>query len=109
VYSTFRKNSVPRPIFAPVDVGPRSGHRWIRLSGLSRRQIADLLLALRLGIGNKLANRTTGYFEVKLCGAPSGPLSKSLLAANAKKSDDAATIVPSIVNVAGRCEDSGAG
>ena len=105
----FQKNSVLQRISAHVDAGPRYGLRWVKLSGLLRRQIVGRLFILRLGIGSKLANRITGYIVATLCGLTSGRLSKSLLAVLVRKRAGAPTIITLIANGAGPCKDSCAG
>lgn len=96
--SMFQKNSEPRRTFVPVDAGLKSGHLWVRLSGLLRRQIQDRLFIPQSGIGSKLANHITGFMEAKLYGPPSGRRSKSLPASVLRNSADTLTMMLSIVN-----------
>lgn len=96
-------------IFVHADAVPKSGHPWVQLSGLLRKQTEDLLFALQWGTGSKLANRTTGYIGAKLDGPTSGRLNKSPKVAVMRKSAEAPTIMLLIVNVAGFCEGSGFG
>jgi hypothetical protein len=100
---------VPHLIFAHVDVVPKLGHRWVRQSGLLRRQTEDQLFTLRWGTGSKLANRITGYIGVKLNGPTSGHLNKSHRVAVTQKSANAHTMMLLILCVAGFCGGSGVG
>lgn len=105
----FQKNSGLRRIFVPVDVGLRSGHLWVRLSGLLRRQKLGQLFTLRLETGSKLANRIIGYTGAKLDGLPNGRLSKSSPVAVVRNNADTLTMMLSIVNGADLQKGSGSG
>lgn len=105
----FQRNSVLQPIFAHADAVPKSGHRWVQLSGLLKRRTADRLFALRWGIGSKLANRITGYIGAKLDGSKNGHRSKSPRAAVAKRNADAPTMMHLIDNSVGSYEGAGVG
>ena len=104
-----QRNSKLRRIFAHVVAGKKSGRHWHLQSGRLRKLIKCQRSTLLWVIGNKLANRTTGYIEVKSDGTISGHLNKSHQAAMMRKNVDAITTLPLIINTGGQHAGSGIG